>query len=129
MKRQQMTGNEDVLNIYLGGFIIARLLLQNDQIFLQYSQDWQKSGYAISSTEIEKRLDERDEYSLIIWDGKPRLSMAGVQDKINITINSNGQMGFGEGKLISTHILKFEKQKLSHLVINEYTTMQLAKQC
>ena len=38
-------------------------------------------------------------------------------------------MGFGEVKLISTHILKFEKQKLSHLVINEYVTMQLARQC
>lgn len=200
-----MTGNENELNVYLGGVVIARLTLQNDQIFLQYSQDWQKSGFAISphlplsgeiptaniqrylrnlfpegevletlltnlrlsigntfgiirtlgvdtsgsllfllsgqplptssslriitSAEIKKRLDERDEYSLIFWDGKPRLSMAGVQDKINITINSDGVMGFGEGKLISTHLLKFEKQKLSHLVMNEYVTMQLAKQC
>src|SRR3990167_4535661 len=205
MKRQQMTGNENELNAYLGGVIIARLLLQDDQIFLKYTQDWQKSGYAISphlllsdeiptvniqrylrnlfpegevldtlltnlhlskantfgiirtlgadtsgsllflpsgqsvptsssfrvitSAEIERRLDERDEYSLIIWDGKPRLSMAGVQDKINVSINTDDQMGFGEGKLISTHILKFEKQKLSHLVINEYVTMQLARQC
>ncbi len=83
----------------------------------------------ITSAEIEERLDKQDEYSLIFWDGKPRLSMAGVQDKINVTINTDGQIGFGEGKLISTHILKFEKQKLSHLVINEYVTMQLAKQC
>ncbi len=83
----------------------------------------------ITSAEIEERLDKRDEYSLIFWDGKPRLSVAGVQDKINVTINSDGQMGFGEGKLISTHILKFEKRKLLHLVINEYVTMQLAKQC
>ena len=200
-----MTGNENELNAYLGGVIIARLLLQDDQIFLKYTQDWQKSGYAISphlllsdeiptvniqrylrnlfpegevldtlltnlhlskantfgiirtlgadtsgsllflpsgqsvptsssfrvitSAEVERRLDERDEYSLIIWDGKPRLSMAGVQDKINVSINTDDQMGFGEGKLISTHILKFEKQKLSHLVINEYVTMQLARQC
>jgi serine/threonine-protein kinase HipA len=36
---------------------------------------------------------------------------------------------FGEGKLNSTHLLKFEKQNLLHLVINEYTTMQLAKKC
>lgn len=83
----------------------------------------------ITPAEIEKRLDERDEYSLIIWDGKPRLSMAGVQDKINVTITFDGQMGFGEGKLVSTHLLKFEKQKLSHLVINEYVSMQLAQQC
>jgi len=200
-----MTGNESKLNVYLGEVIIADLLLEHDQIFLQYSHDWQTSGYAISphlplsseiptanvqrylrnlfpegevldtllinlrlskantfgiirnlgvdtsgallflrsdhslptssslriirSAEIEQRLDERNEYSLIIWDGKPRLSMAGVQDKINVMINADGQMGFGEGKLTSTHILKFEKQKLSHLVINEYVTMQLARQC
>src|SRR5579872_3922109 len=154
MKRLQMTGNEDELNVYLGGVIIARLSLIHDQLFLQYTQDWQKSGFAISphlplsgdipttniqrylrnlfpegdmlealltnlrlgkantfgiirtigadtsgsllfmpsglpvptasslriltAAEIERRLDNRDEYSLIIWDGKPRLSMAGV---------------------------------------------------
>ena len=43
-----MTGNKDKLNIYLGAAIIARLSLEHDQIFLQYTQDWQKSGYAIS---------------------------------------------------------------------------------
>lgn len=55
--------------------------------------------------------------------------MAGVQDKINVVLNKQGQLGFGEGSLCSTYILKFEKQKLSHLVLNEYITMQLAKQC
>ncbi|EKD69903.1 MAG: hypothetical protein ACD_46C00707G0005 [uncultured bacterium] len=200
-----MTGNNSELNVYSGAAIIARLTLKIDQIFLQYTQDWQQSGFAISPhlpllgeiptanvqwylrnllpeeevletlltnlrlskgntfgiiralgadasgsflflpsdqqlpnsssfrnippAEIEKRLDTRDEYSLIFWDGKPRLSMAGVQDKINVVINSESKMGFGEGKLISTHILKFEKQKFSHLVINEYITMQLAKLC
>lgn len=193
------------LNVYSGTDLIARLTLQLDQIFLQYTQDWKQSGFAISPhlpltgeipttnvqrylrnlfpegevldvlmtslhlskgntfgiiralgtdtsgsflflssdqqlpnsfsfrnitpVEIGERLDKRDEYSLIIWDGKPRLSMAGVQDKINVVINSEGEMGFGEGKLSSTHILKFEKQKLSHLVINEYVTMQLAREC
>lgn len=200
-----MTGNNNELNVYSGADIIARLTLHNDQMLLQYVQDWQQSGFAISphlpltgeisttnvqrylrnlfpegevldvlmtslrlskgntfgiiralgtdtsgsflflssdqpppskasfrnitATELEKRLESRDEYSLIIWDGKPRLSMAGVQNKINVVINSEGQMGFGEGKLSSTHILKFEKQKLSHLVINEYVTMQLAREC
>jgi len=44
-------------------------------------------------------------------------------------INKEGKLGFGEGSLCSTHILKFEKQKFSHLVINELITMRLAKQC
>lgn len=83
----------------------------------------------ISEKELEQRLDSRDEFSLIIWDGKPRLSVAGVQDKINVVLNEENQIGFGEGDLCSTHILKFEKQKLAHLVLNEYVTMRLAHQC
>lgn len=83
----------------------------------------------IPDNELEQRLDNREELSLIIWDGKPRLSVAGVQDKINVILNQEGSLGFGEGGLCSTHILKFEKKKLSHLVLNEYITMSLAKGC
>lgn len=83
----------------------------------------------ITDAELEERLKHREGHSLIIWDAKPRLSSAGVQDKINVLINEQGQLGFGEEALCSTHILKFEKQQLSHLVLNEFTTMQLAKQC
>lgn len=89
----------------------------------------QASFRAITDEELEQRLDKRDQFSLIVWDGKPRLSVAGVQDKINVVVNESDQLGFGEGSLCSTHILKFEKQQLSHLVINEYISMQLAKHC
>lgn len=200
-----MTGNDPILDIYLGKNIVARLALSDEQLYWRYSKLWQKTGYALSphlplnddipllnvqrflrnllpegngfqelletfhlskyntfaliralgldisgsliilsfaekvpkqasfriitDDELEQRLDKRDEFSLIIWDGKPRLSVAGVQDKINVTINKEGQLGFGEGALCSTHILKFEKQKLAHLSLNEYLTMQLAKSC
>ena len=83
----------------------------------------------ITDNEMEQRLDSRDDFGLIIWDGRPRLSVAGVQDKINVMIDKEGKLGFGEGSLCSTHILKFEKQKLSHLVVNELITMRLAKRC
>lgn len=83
----------------------------------------------ITHEELEERLNNRDLYSLMVWDGKPRLSVAGVQDKINVVLNKEEQLGFGEGSLCSTHILKFEKQKLSYLVLNEYLSMQLAKRC
>ena len=83
----------------------------------------------IPDKELKERLDDRDDFSLLIWDGKPRLSIAGVQEKINVVLNKKEQLGFGEGALCSTHILKFEKQKLSHLVFNEYITMQLAQHC
>lgn len=83
----------------------------------------------ITDEELEERLNNRDLYSLMVWDGKLRLSVAGAQDKINVVLNKEGQLGFGEGRLCSTHILKFEKQKLSYLVLNEYLSMQLATRC
>lgn len=83
----------------------------------------------LSNDELIERLDHREDFNLIIWDGKPRLSVAGVQDKINVNFDKKGQMGFSEGALCSTHILKFEKLKLSYLVLNEYITMQLASLC
>jgi serine/threonine-protein kinase HipA len=200
-----MIGNDQALDVYAGQKIVAGLKLNDDQLYLHYSDEWQKSGFPMSphlplkgetpvinlqrflrnqlpegegldtllsilhvtrsntfgliralgmdgpgvfrflpagqdipttsiliplnADELEKRLDQRTVFSLIMWNGKPRLSVAGVQDKINVVVDSEGKMGFGEGALSSTHILKFEKQKYSHLVINEYLTMQLARQC
>lgn len=83
----------------------------------------------LPTKELAKRLNDREHFSLIIWDNKPRLSVAGVQDKISIVLDDKGNIGFGEGLLCSTYLLKFEKQRLSHLVLNEYFTMQLANQC
>jgi serine/threonine-protein kinase HipA len=88
-----------------------------------------KNFRVIVATELEQRLNNRDTFGLIIWDDKPRLSVAGVQDKINVLLNEKDELGFGEGSLCSTHILKFEKLKYSHLVLNEYVSMQLAKAC
>lgn len=84
---------------------------------------------AVTMQELEQRLNTRNEFGLIIWQGKPRLSVAGVQDKINVVVNNEDQLGFGDGNLCSTHILKFEKLTLSHLVLNEYLTLQLAREC
>ena len=193
------------LDIHLGSKLVAHLLLQDDQLFWYYTDDWKVKGFPISphlplldnipslnvqrflrnllpeghpldeltayynlsknntyaliralgldipgalvaspaekklpietqfrilsSKELIQRLNDREHYSLMVWDGKPRLSVAGVQDKINVLLDDEGNIGFGEGALCSTHILKFEKQKLSHLVLNEYFSMQLASQC
>lgn len=81
----------------------------------------------ISQTELTERINGRRNKSISIWDGKPRLSVAGVQDKLPILITPDGRMGFGEGELASTHILKFGKTPEMHLVINEYLCMELAR--
>jgi serine/threonine-protein kinase HipA len=84
----------------------------------------------LGNEELIKRLDNRRNQGLVIWDGKPRLSVAGVQDKLPITILSDGSMGFGEGDLASTHIMKFQttNEKIPFLVLNEFFCMKLAKQ-
>lgn len=83
----------------------------------------------LNIADLENRLNQRDDFSLFIWDGKPRISTTGVQDKLNVIMDEHQVLGFGDGKLCSTHILKFEKHSLAHLTLNEYVTMQLAKAC
>jgi serine/threonine-protein kinase HipA len=81
----------------------------------------------VSAVELAERISQRHNVSIAIWDGKPRISVAGVQDKLPLLIRADGQMGFGEGHLASTHILKFGTARALHLVVNEYICMQLAK--
>lgn len=76
--------------------------------------------------ELEKRLDDSDR-NLAIWNGKVRLSAAGVQDKINVMKHPTQGLGFADGAWVSTHLLKFESPNAPGLVINEWFTLQLAK--
>jgi serine/threonine-protein kinase HipA len=80
----------------------------------------------IPQAELTQRIRERQEKSITIWDGKPRLSVTGMQDKLPILIMGDGRMGFGEGDLASTHILKFGTSPQMHLVVNEFICMKLA---
>lgn len=100
-------------------------------ILLPSGSSLPESGHfrMITPEELQERLDKRDKFNLQIWDDKPRLSLAGVQDKLNVVVNKYNFVGFGEGKLCSTHILKFETHKLVHLVLNEFVTMSLAQSC
>ncbi len=94
-------------------------------------QPWPSSAHfrPLATGELEARLDQGDARQLLFWDGKPRLSLAGVQGKLNVLVQADGQIGFGEGLLCSTHLLKFERQQQSHLVLNEQFSMQLARAC
>jgi len=64
--------------------------------------------------------------SIIYWDGRTRLSVAGVQDKLNL-LEIDGKLGFGEGQLCSNKIFKFETGKAPFIAVNELFTMLLAK--
>jgi len=81
----------------------------------------------IATQELEERIRERNDRSISLWDGKHRLSTAGVQAKLPVLIMPDGTFGFGEGDLASTHILKFDTRQNIHLVLNEYICMTLAR--
>ncbi|MDN4502232.1 HipA domain-containing protein [Alteromonadaceae bacterium BrNp21-10] len=80
----------------------------------------------LEEDELIARLDSKEEFGLLTWDDKPRLSVAGVQDKLNVIIDEVGNIGFGDGSLCSTHILKFEKKNCPNLVLNEFFCMKLS---
>lgn len=78
----------------------------------------------VPKSELAERIRERKSIPIELWDGNARLSVAGVQDKLPITI-IDGKFGFGEGELASTHILKFEKES-EKIVLNEFLSLKLA---
>ena len=82
----------------------------------------------ISDVELTNKLSglKRTGAAITIWDGKTRLSVAGVQDKLNL-LEIDGQLGFGEGALCSNKIFKFETDRAPFIAVNELFTMTLAK--
>lgn len=96
--------------------------------FLPSSEEEQNrpSFRVLEEKELVARLDNKEEFGLLTWDDKPRLSVAGVQDKLNVYIDEQGNIGFGDGSLCSTHILKFEKKDCPNLVLNEFFCMKLS---
>ena len=78
----------------------------------------------ITISELSHRIKDRKNVPIEVWDGNVRLSVAGVQDKLPITI-IDGRYGFAQGELASTHILKFESNN-DNLVFNEYLSLKLA---
>jgi serine/threonine-protein kinase HipA len=87
----------------------------------------------VTREELDQRLSERDAIPLAVWDGKVRMSIAGVQDKLMVYLDrpleEGGRMFLVEPPLASTHILKPEPARATtpHLVVNEHFCMSLAK--
>jgi len=80
----------------------------------------------ILEEELTGRIEELESKSIAIWDKKVRLSLAGVQAKLPVIIQDN-KIGLANGTLSSTHIMKFQTKRNSHIVVNELFCMKLAK--
>jgi serine/threonine-protein kinase HipA len=87
----------------------------------------------VTRGELDKRIAERDQIPLAVWDGKVRMSIAGVQDKLMVyldrPLDDGGRLFLVEPPLASTHILKPDpaRQVTPHLVVNEHYCMSLAR--
>jgi len=79
----------------------------------------------IMEQELTEKLDLNSVQELVVWDGKYRLSVAGVQRKLNLLVKDE-KLFLANGDYSSTHILKFSKPKKNHLIINELICMRLA---
>jgi serine/threonine-protein kinase HipA len=87
----------------------------------------------VTRGELDRRIAERDQIPLAVWDGKVRMSIAGVQDKLMVYLDrpleDGGRLLLVEPPLASTHILKPDpdRQATPHLVVNEHYCMSLAR--
>ena len=86
----------------------------------------EKNFIEIPKTKLLQKIKNISYENILVWDGKVRLSIAGVGKKLPVMIKE-GKFGFGDGEYASTHILKFDKKNL-HLVENEYLSLWMAKQ-
>lgn len=82
----------------------------------------------IQAEEFARRVAKSDDFPITVWDGRIRLSVAGLQSKMNIIYAEKGNLiGLAEGSSSSTHILKFEKRNQNHLVLNEKLMLDAAR--
>lgn len=84
--------------------------------------------------ELNQRIAEREQVPLTVWDGKVRMSVAGLQDKLLVYLDrpllEGGRLFLVDGpRLASTHILKPDtgNPKTPHLAVNEHFCMVLAR--
>ncbi|MEA1982052.1 MAG: HipA domain-containing protein, partial [Campylobacterota bacterium] len=95
-------------------------------MFGEHTNQYEQVFRAITDKELANRISNIEENSIVIWDKKERLGLAGVQEKLPVIIK-DGQIGLGDGTLSSTHIMKFQTKKHANIVVNELFCMKLAK--
>lgn len=83
--------------------------------------------------ELDQRIAQRERLPLTVWDGKVRMSVAGLQDKLLVYFDrplpEGGRIFLVDGpRLASTHLLKPDAANplTPHLAVNEHFCMSLA---
>lgn len=94
-------------------------------MFWEHTNQYEEIFRAITDDELANRITNIEDSSIVIWDKKERLRLAGVQEKLPVIIK-DGQIGLEDGLLSSTHIMKFQTKKHANIVVNELFCMKLA---
>jgi serine/threonine-protein kinase HipA len=81
----------------------------------------------VDEQELIAKLSTGSAEALVTWDGKYRLSVAGVQNKLNVYMDEQSRPMLADGAYSSTHILKFASATFPSIVINELVCMRLAR--
>lgn len=88
----------------------------------------------ITLQELDERIAQHEQLPLTVWDGKVRMSVAGLQDKLLVYLDrpvaEGGRLFLVDGRrLASTHILKPDtaQARTPHLAVNEHFCMSLAR--
>ncbi|HWL29327.1 MAG TPA: HipA domain-containing protein [Burkholderiaceae bacterium] len=87
----------------------------------------------VTLAELHERIASRGHRPLLEWDGKIRMSVAGLQDKLPVYVHGNPGdtqdviLFLPDFPLASTHILKPQPLQIEHMVVNEHYCMRLAK--
>lgn len=88
----------------------------------------------IPLSELDERIAQRDALPFTVWDGRLRMSVAGLQDKLLVYMDAppeqGGRLWLVDGqRLASTHILKPDtgNPRTPHLAVNEHFCMRLAR--
>ncbi|KPC53739.1 HipA domain-containing protein [Amantichitinum ursilacus] len=86
-------------------------------------------GRLVTEAELSSRIRARAQLPLSVWDGRMRLSIAGVQDKVALYVRDDAWFLSNAARQASTHIFKPDPQQpaLAHLTTNEFFCMKLAQ--
>ena len=91
-----------------------------------FNQD--KTLIPLTMDELSRRFKQKNNTPLLAWQGHNLVGVAGVQDKICVSLDEQHNLFIPVGQQ-STHILKFTPDEQPTLLINEFICMKLAHEC
>ena len=84
---------------------------------------------AVSHDDLQQRIVESRAHNvpLMLWHGKRRMSLPGVQNKLGVYIDADDGIWLPKDGAPTSHILKVGNDRHPNMVANEYFCMSLAK--